>query len=106
MGATNFEVFQKGTNLRDAYRDAVTEARDEYGHDGYNGTISTTGGVYQTVHSPMTKKGALLYANTNSGNAEKWGSALAVPVAEDSDFKLSTVKFTVTLPAVKEPENE
>jgi len=46
MGATNFDETHFGKNVKEAYADAVDDARFEYGFDPYNGTISTTNGVY------------------------------------------------------------
>lgn len=42
MGACNFITFGKGKTAREAFDALVTEAEWEYGHDPYNGTISTT----------------------------------------------------------------
>lgn len=42
MGVTNFIAFGKGKTARDAFDALVAEAEWEYGHDPYNGTISTT----------------------------------------------------------------
>jgi len=45
MGATNFvEVMQGYDSADEAYSEAVSQAIYEYGHDPYNGTISTTNG--------------------------------------------------------------
>ena len=44
MGATNIHYTASKTfhkSARDAYRALTEEAQHEYGHDGYNGTIST-----------------------------------------------------------------
>lgn len=45
MGAHNFSDQAKGKNINQAYRNACDSATYEYGHDPYNGTISTTDGV-------------------------------------------------------------
>jgi len=44
MGAHNFHTQGYGGTASEAYRDAVDDALYEYGHDPYNGTISTTSG--------------------------------------------------------------
>lgn len=44
MGAQTFITWGYGKTLKDAYQNAVEEARDYYGEDPYNGTISTTYG--------------------------------------------------------------
>ncbi len=50
MGAHNFEEVSYGATPEEAYRDAVDRAIYDYGHDPYNGTISTTSGF---VHIPF-----------------------------------------------------
>ena len=40
MGATNFMTTAKGKSLDDAFRVATDQARFEYGHGGYTGTIA------------------------------------------------------------------
>lgn len=42
MGACNFIQFARGNNKEEAFKALVQEAEWEYGHDPYNGTISTT----------------------------------------------------------------
>lgn len=42
MGACNFIAFGKGKTAREAFDMLVDEALYVYGHDAYNGTISTT----------------------------------------------------------------
>lgn len=42
MGATSFLHIVKTTDPQQGYVDLVKEAYYEYGHDSYNGTISTT----------------------------------------------------------------
>lgn len=90
------------------YNRLCREAQDEYGHNGYNGTISTTYGALQAVHQPMTGNGASLWGEWHSDDTSKWESALAIPVAADKDFTLKKVKFTFEMPAINvhEPEDE
>jgi hypothetical protein len=47
MGGTDFEDYAFGKTVRDAYDAAVKSAIWEYGHDPYNGTISTTDGFVE-----------------------------------------------------------
>lgn len=42
MGATTFTIKAKGNNVRQVFNDLVEDAIMRYGHDSYNGTISTT----------------------------------------------------------------
>jgi hypothetical protein len=41
MGAINFECIAYGMNEKEAYKNAVEEATNEYGNNPYNGTINT-----------------------------------------------------------------
>jgi hypothetical protein len=97
MGATEFYTHRTGADLNAAYDEAVREARDEYGNDGYNGTISTTCGAAVSTRSVMTRSGASLWAHEHLEDAEKWGSALAVPTAPDEAFEFTVERFKVSL---------
>jgi hypothetical protein len=108
MGATDFtEYVETNMGVQDAYHHAVSDALSEYGHDAYNGTISTTCGAVAVNVSPMTLKAADLYAERKTnGRYEdsdqdnvpmKWEHCYALPVASDDKFRLSTEKFTVEL---------
>ena len=44
MGAHNLSDSAVGKTMREAYDRAVSDAEHEYGHNAYNGTISTTSG--------------------------------------------------------------
>lgn len=101
MGATDFRDFQPGRSLGSAYSAAVAEATREWGSDPYNGSISTTEGYRQVVQAPMTHNGAEIYAELHIEEAQKWGSALAIPVAADSAFTFHDASFTISLPAEK-----
>ena len=58
MGATNFGTARVAKSPREAYKQAVKGALYEYGHDCYNGTISTTDDYYFFDEHPRwgTKK--------------------------------------------------
>lgn len=45
MGATNFHCEANGTTISDAFRQAIENARWEYGHRGYTGSIAEKSGV-------------------------------------------------------------
>lgn len=96
MGAHSFTQHVPGKqSMTEAYRQADSEARHEYGNEGYNGTISTTSGCRQVEYTAMTVAGAELYASLNVDRAQKWEDALAVPTAADESFTFRTEKFTV-----------
>ena len=52
MGATNFMTTAKGKSLDDAFRAATDQARFEYGHGGYTGSIAEKDHVME-VRPPM-----------------------------------------------------
>ena len=77
MGACNFMTFAEGKNASLAFRVAVEEAEFEYGHDYYNGTISTCGlscKVPVVMQKRFTKKAIDRAYNLaeKDGWGEKW----------------------------------
>lgn len=42
MGATTYTIKAKGANVKEVFNSLVDDAVYEYGHDSYNGSISTT----------------------------------------------------------------
>lgn len=102
MGATTFITYSPGEHMKTAYQEACSEATRCHGNDGYNGTISTTSGVQQEVTtSIMTRSGAELYAYLNSEKGEKWGNALAIPVADNRSFSFEDVTMKISLPTTQ-----
>ena len=71
MGAFDRTDFALGRykNARQAYDKLVEEAEYEYGNDGYNGTISTSGGFKMITEHPRygTKKFWKFVDNTMDG---------------------------------------
>ena len=85
MGATNFSATKIAKTPREAYKEAVKGALYEHGHDGYNGTISTTDDYYFFDEHPRwgTKKfddweNKLL--SREHGPVQKWGKCGCVEV--------------------------
>lgn len=73
MGACNFITFGKGKTKEEAFKALVQEAEWEYGHDPYNGTISTTS---------LSRKPAKVIRKRFTDKARKE----AVKVAEADDW--------------------
>ena len=77
MGACNFIEFGEGRNVREAYATLVEEAVFEYGHDPYNGTISTCTlsrrpvKVVQKTWGPLAERKAVAIAEKEDWG-EKW----------------------------------
>jgi len=55
MGATTFRTIATGRTAEDAYNRACEQAEFEYGHDPYNGTISTTSGFVSIPKPPRCR---------------------------------------------------
>ena len=90
MGAINFIEFGKGTSCKNAFYQLVAEAEWEYGHDAYNGTISTTmlqdgcTKIADTWNYEAREK-ACAFADEH-GYGEKWESrALDCGVCKDGE---------------------
>ena len=106
MGAHEFSTFIETEDpMAQAYDRAVREAQYEYGHDPYNGTISTTSGSIKAA-GPVSKEIAIQLMNeywefdnsyeelgddyvrtgtnpfVSGAQVEKWGAALAIEVSE------------------------
>lgn len=87
MGAERFDQFQKGTDAKKAFSDAVDRAAWEYGHGGYTGTIAEKPGFEMRRKDPLTLSEAYVFADEdmdkNWYEHDKWGDAWAVPVKAD-----------------------
>ena len=81
MGATNFSTTKVAKTPKEAYKKAVKGAEYEHGHDGYNGTISTTEGYYFFDEHPRwgTKKFDD-WEYDMLDTLEKWGPAGCVEI--------------------------
>lgn len=103
MGSCDFSTtVMTDAGVGTAYRHAVDEARREYGDNPYSGSISTTDGYRQVLSTPLTRSAAGLYASVHIEDGEKWGAALAVPVARDERFTFKKARMTVTIDPVNE----
>lgn len=71
MGAQNFSIVGYGTSAREVFEGLVQDAEYEYGHDSYNGTIST-------CSLGRMKKVADKYTKSVDGKAHK--------IIEDEDY--------------------
>jgi hypothetical protein len=95
-----------------AYERLYDQERYENGADAYSGSFAVTRGVLQIATSPVSVYEARTIASTLFGEGElpthlrskltsttrpaKWGSALALPVLDDSCYKKSRTKLTIT----------
>jgi hypothetical protein len=94
MGATTFGQFARPgeKDVTKAYEELREQALHEYGHNSYNGTISTTHGVKVVQTKPVHRskipdiEGRLLGVLDDEGTGkdrdiEKWHKAGAIAVA-------------------------
>jgi len=91
MGACSFQTSSYGKTINEAYRNACDEAREEYGNDPYNGTISTTHG-FRDVTADFKRSGLSLneYIVKHIGNLNKrdvWGICVKEPVVNKNKVK-------------------
>jgi len=96
MGACDFQNKSRGTSMSEAYRSAVSEAREEYGNDSYNGTISTTSG-FRDLTSEFKRSGLSLnkFIDENIDKAEKRGNCFGICIKEPKS-NTNKIKSQVT----------
>ena len=82
MGAHTFSDTVIGNYTpQEAYRQAVDDALYEYGHDPYNGTISTTNGFQLLTDHPRPGTQAFYkWEEKMLETVEKWGHCYAVEI--------------------------
>ena len=105
-GATGFSVYQEGADARRAFREAVSNAQHEHGHDTYSGTIGAVSsfGVARNEPFPVQKSsyGGVQfsqelnnYIDKNMDKYDKWDGCGAVPVSVEQVLAKDTVTVTV-----------
>ncbi|MFB7378575.1 hypothetical protein ACFC6U_27935 [Kitasatospora purpeofusca] len=107
MGAERFTTYQDGIDVTHAFRDAVENARYEYGHRGYTGTIAEKEGWQTVTSTPLSMDDAEALADRIMRDYEHplqdvWGPAGAIPVL--SDRRQITVTVPPSTPGYKTPE--
>ena len=90
MGATTFVTTAKGTTADDAFRAATEDARYEYGHGGYTGTIAEKS-EYRlfTLPEGMTPRQVIRLALSGAPTPEELAGhrELLEQIAETADDK-------------------
>ncbi|MET9403947.1 hypothetical protein [Kitasatospora sp. NPDC002965] len=107
MGAERFTTYQDGIDVTQAFRDAVEDARYEYGHRGYTGTIAEKEDWQTVTSTPLSMDDAEALADRIMRDYEHplqdaWGPAGAIPVL--SDRRQITVTVPPSTPGYKTPE--
>lgn len=99
MGACQFINKGRGKSMKDVYNDLVAEAISEYGHDSYNGKISTTHG-YQDITNEWkaSKQDIRTFISKKLEDANKYDcfGVCVVPPKVNSNKTKSQVEHIVT----------
>lgn len=86
MGATNFVTTGHGKDVNSVYKNLVEEAKDEYGRDAHNGSISTTNGYRPVpgVNAVVTRDDLDQIIDQWHDSSEKWGKCWYVELAGEA----------------------
>jgi hypothetical protein len=95
MGSHTFHNESRERDVEKAYKELVTSALFEYGHEPYNGTISTTSGYNVASTRPMSRDAAAKLADSRIEALSKWGPCEAIAVGATTKTKRRTISFTV-----------
>lgn len=86
MGACDFRVKAKGKTAKEAFKNAVDEARYNYGHGGYTGSIAEKN-EFKMIHVPEGMDPyeyvGVLIENDDKRIADKWGPAGCIKIRDD-----------------------
>lgn len=82
MGGCNFEQFQRGSDLKEAFSKAHDAAAWEHGHGGYSGSLAEKPGAVLRSNSVYTLAEAQEFAQRDYRDNDKWGDAYAVRVSD------------------------
>lgn len=112
MGATTFREFQAGSDVKDAFSEAVSDARYMSGAGGYSGTLAEKGSyVVITTERRLGPHAAddlarRLIAGGDPRIADKWGPAGAIAVyPSEETTRTVTVKTRLTGDQVNDAYN-
>jgi uncharacterized protein YfcZ (UPF0381/DUF406 family) len=98
MGATNFEDVVRGENdVGRAYDGAVQQALLEWGHDAYNGSISTTSGYRVLYSQPVTVEEAARLSEKHLDDLNKWEACGAIPLLSKDAVTTRTQRVSVAV---------
>lgn len=113
MGGVTFSQEHYGiTDPSEAFREATSQARYEYGHGGYSGTLAEKGEYTIIQKQPMVLEAAekLAYALIDANDpriTDKWGPAGAIPLCNETPGEvedLGRVTVEVTFKGVPSHE--
>ncbi len=90
MGAHNFSDSAFGATAEEAFKEAVQSAYYDYGHDAYNGTISTNEGFVMVPLKEGESREEWERRVQEDDDIRKWGPCAC---AKDPDFEESNGRF-------------
>ena len=100
MGAHNLAHTTVASTMKEAYENAVSEAKSEHGHNAYNGTISTTDGFidktarYESLVKNHGKhEGLSKWEEEGWDETEKWGEVWGTLIETQKNKKQSYYTF-------------
>jgi hypothetical protein len=104
MGSQSFSIVANGSNLNEAFRSAVENARWEYGNGGYTGSLAEKSDVIAITSTPMSEQAAAELAHSLIDSSDpriddKWGPAGAIPI--DTNLTSRVEKVTVVVSAAE-----
>lgn len=95
MGSSTFTASSPVADVTEAYEQLHQQALAEYGHDPYNGTISTTTGFHVVESTPMTRAAADRLMATRIEALSKWGPCEAIAIGTTTKSRTRTGKVVV-----------
>jgi hypothetical protein len=95
MGSWSFENRSDIADVDRAYRALVEQALHEHGHDGYNGTISTTGGYRVVGRDPVPEARAEEIVRSRIEHLHKWDACEVIAVGDDAKVPTRTFRVRV-----------
>jgi len=93
MGASNGSVTikvdtNKGETFRAKWNDFIEEETYQYGHDPYNGTLTTCSGVStRSMPSDIDETDKNTVLKYIWDNTEKWGNAMAIKFKDEDGIE-------------------
>jgi hypothetical protein len=95
MGAENFRVHYVSDSAVNAFNSAVQEAKYDYGHRGYTGTIAEKSSFRMASTAPLTYSEADELADKLEDTvfSDKWGPAGCIEIKDPKNPNKKTFMF-------------
>ena len=85
MGSDYFCTISEGESPGEALRNAVAQAKYDFGNNGYTGTIAEKSNYTMATYDSLSQKSAYELANElkNTAYSDKWGPAGAIRINDN-----------------------